>query len=187
MPRAAKRPECLAGVQQSGNGWNFFIAVHMLLECSALADLNARLPQHHGLFGVMAGVEPAHSYVEAATCQQVHNGVCRQEIVLMIDRSCPICSGLSTAWAVSAHEIHWRVCVGQVVTETYDELVFNEPTEAFHSSFTAHDPGPAKDSQAAPFFLAFEPQQDLDKINALRRRIAQQKAGLLQQFEAPMS
>ena len=105
----------------------------------------------------------------------------------MTDRHWLICSSLSTAWAVSAYKTHWQVWVGQVVTETYDELVFNEPTEAFHSSFTAHDPAPAKDSQAAPFFLAFEPQQDLDKINALRRRIAQQKAGLLQQFEAPMS
>ncbi|KAK9841150.1 hypothetical protein WJX74_000821 [Apatococcus lobatus] len=74
-----------------------------------------------------------------------------------------------------------------VVTESYDELVFNEPAEAFHSRWRGHDPAPAKDSQAAPFFLEFAPQQDLDKINALRRRIAQQKAGLLQQFEAPMS
>ncbi len=73
------------------------------------------------------------------------------------------------------------------MTEAYDELVFNEPTEVFHARFTAHDPPPAKESQAAPFFLEFSPQQDLDKINALRRRIAQQKAGLLQQFEAPMS
>ena len=75
----------------------------------------------------------------------------------------------------------------QVVTESYDELVFNEPAEAWHTRFTAHDASPAKESQAAPFFLDFEPQRDLDKINALRRRIAQQKAGLLQQFEAPMS
>ncbi len=75
----------------------------------------------------------------------------------------------------------------QVVTEFYDELVFNEPAEAFHGRFTGHQPSLAKESQAAPFFQQFEPQRDLDKINALRRRIAQQKAGLLQQFEAPMS
>ena len=75
----------------------------------------------------------------------------------------------------------------QVVTVTYDELVFNEPTEAFHGRLAAHSAQPAKDSQAAPYFLQFDAQRDLDKINALRRRIAQQKAGLLQQFEAPMS
>ena len=76
------------------------------------------------------------------------------------------------------------VCVWQVVSETYEELVFHEPAEGFYQRVANHMPMPAPPMSQAQWFTAFNQQDDLRKLNAARQRVAGMTASVQRQLEA---
>ena len=68
----------------------------------------------------------------------------------------------------------------QVVSETYDELVFSQPREAFHQLLAAHQPRPAPPLSIAGQLDLEEPDA-LEAIESLRRQNAQLLAALQDQ------
>lgn len=76
-----------------------------------------------------------------------------------------------------------RLCL-QVVSETYEELVFNEPTESFYQRVANHMPMPAPPMSQAQWFTTFNQQEDLRKVIAARQRVAGMTASVQRQLEA---
>ena len=74
-----------------------------------------------------------------------------------------------------------RLC-WQVVSETYEELVFNEPTESFYQRVANHMPMLAPPMSQAQWFTTFNQQEDLRKVNAARQRVAGMTASVQRQL-----
>ena len=72
----------------------------------------------------------------------------------------------------------------QVVSETYEELVFTEPAESFYQRVANHMPMPAPPMSQAQWFTTFNQQEDLRKFNAARQRVAGMTASVQRQLEA---
>ena len=72
----------------------------------------------------------------------------------------------------------------QVVSETYEELVFNEPVDSFYQRVASHMPMPAPPMSQAQWFTTFNAQEDLRKINAARHRVAGMTASVQKSLEA---
>ena len=70
-----------------------------------------------------------------------------------------------------------RWCLRQVVSETYDELVFSQPFEAFYRSMTAAQPGRAPPLSIADHLLT-QAEDHVEELEGLRRRNAQLLATL---------
>ena len=68
----------------------------------------------------------------------------------------------------------------QVVSETYDELVFSQPRESFYQELAAHKPSPAPPLSVAGQ-LQTEEQDPLEALESLRRQNAQLLAALQDQ------
>lgn len=72
-----------------------------------------------------------------------------------------------------------------VVSEKYDEVVFLEPEETFHSRLNNHVAMPlATPSTIAPFLPKYDDRAEIAKIQEARRKTAEQKAELEAQVEA---
>lgn len=65
-----------------------------------------------------------------------------------------------------------------VVQEVYDEVAFWQPTEAFYNRVAAHVPRAAPPSQLAQFHVAFAPDQEYQRIQRARQRLAQIRANV---------
>ena len=72
----------------------------------------------------------------------------------------------------------------QVVSETYDELVFSEPIESFYQRVANHMPMPAPPMSPAQWFTTFNASEDLHKFTAARQRVAGMTASVQRQLEA---
>ncbi|KAL3139896.1 hypothetical protein ABBQ38_004190 [Trebouxia sp. C0009 RCD-2024] len=72
----------------------------------------------------------------------------------------------------------------QVVSETYEELVFHEPAEGFYQRVANHMPMLAPPMSQAQWFTAFDQQDDLRKLTAARQRVAGMTASVQRQLEA---
>lgn len=72
----------------------------------------------------------------------------------------------------------------QVVSETYEELVFSEPAESFYQRVANHMPMPAPPMSQAQWFTTFSQQEDLRRFNAARQRVAGMTASVQRQLEA---
>jgi len=59
-----------------------------------------------------------------------------------------------------------------VVSETYEELVFSEPTEEFHKKVVPITPKPAPPSPLLPHFPQHSDAEEFGKISKARERIA---------------
>jgi len=80
-----------------------------------------------------------------------------------------------------------RICLRmltQVVSETYEELVFREPAETFYQRVANHMPVPSPPMSQAQWFTTFHPQEDLRKFSAARQRVAGMTASVQRQLEA---
>ena len=72
----------------------------------------------------------------------------------------------------------------QVMSETYEEMVFSEPTEAFYQKVVSHNPVAAPQMSQSQWFTSFNPQDDLRKIASARQRVAGMTASVQRQLEA---
>lgn len=72
----------------------------------------------------------------------------------------------------------------QVMSETYEEMVFSEPAEAFHQRVASHAPVAAPHMSQAQFFTSFNAQDDLRRIASARQRVAGMTASVQRQLEA---
>lgn len=73
----------------------------------------------------------------------------------------------------------------QIVAETYEEIVFNEPAEAFHSRLNTTKPAPAAATALSVHFPADSTSsalQELQNINTARQKNAQIMANLQAQL-----
>lgn len=80
-----------------------------------------------------------------------------------------------------------QICLSillQVVSETYEELVFREPAETFYQRVANHMPVPSPPMSQAQWFTTFHPQEDLRKFSAARQRVAGMTASVQRQLEA---
>ena len=74
----------------------------------------------------------------------------------------------------------------QVVAESYEELVFSEPTEAFHSRVNAAQPAPVPATALSQHFPPDSSSfgaQELQTITAARQKNAQIMANLQNQLD----
>ena len=80
------------------------------------------------------------------------------------------------------------VCINrtpvQVMSETYEEMVFSEPTEAFYQRVVSHNPVAAPQMSQSQWLASFNPQDDLRKIASARQRVAGMTASVQRQLEA---
>ena len=72
----------------------------------------------------------------------------------------------------------------QVMSETYEEMVFSEPAEAFYERVTNHNPTAAPQMSQSQWFTAFNAQDDLRKISSARQRVAGMTASVQRQLES---
>lgn len=77
-----------------------------------------------------------------------------------------------------------RIDAVQVMSETYEEMVFSEPAEAFYQRVAAHNPVAAPQMSQSQFFTSFNAQDDLRKIASARQRVAGMTASVQRQLEA---
>ena len=69
------------------------------------------------------------------------------------------------------------------MSETYEEMVFSEPTEAFYQRVANHTPSAAPPMSQAQWFTAFNAQDDLRKMANARQRVAGMTASVQRQLE----
>jgi hypothetical protein len=96
------------------------------------------------------------------------------------------CSSIKPIWQ-AATLLLGRICLRmllQVVSETYEELVFREPAETFYQRVANHMPVPSPPMSQAQWFTTFHPQEDLRKFSAARQRVAGMTASVQRQLEA---
>lgn len=72
----------------------------------------------------------------------------------------------------------------QVVSETYEEVVFIEPTELFYNRFQNHIPAQAQPVSVAQYLSPPDSTIDMQKVTAARQRVATSRAKFLQQLGA---
>ena len=71
----------------------------------------------------------------------------------------------------------------QVIVENQEELVFRKPVQDFYQRITALPPIASPLYSIAPHFLSFAAEDDLQRINAARQKVAYMKASLQKQLE----
>ena len=72
----------------------------------------------------------------------------------------------------------------QVVSESYEEIVFVEPTELFYNRFQEHVPTQGPPVSVAQFLSPPDATADMQKITAARQRVAASRTKFMQQLEA---
>lgn len=73
------------------------------------------------------------------------------------------------------------------MSEQYEEVLFWEPTAAFHARVTSHVPKPGVNNPAIePFYLKFDEEAKVRRLTAARQRIAQIRATLQKQLGGPL-
>lgn len=71
-----------------------------------------------------------------------------------------------------------------VVSESYEEIVFSEPTELFYNRYQEHIPMQGPPVSVAQFLSPPDATADMQKITAARQRVAASRTKFMQQLEA---